>query len=1380
MAAIVGSIEVILSTNSDAYKSAMAGAASATEQHAARMDRAVKATAGSVGTLDRSLRSLNVDAFRSLSYSALHAHNDVDRLRMSMLAVLSLAGGFAGAFVIKGLTETADTYTNIQNRLRVITDNTQHRVELERELFQSAQRTRTSIEETAKLYSRMDLAIGEHLSTKDKMRFVETVQKSFAVSGMTQSEISSNVLEITHGIDSGRIQAKTLRPLLMENVSLGKELARILAGGDLSRLREMGEEGEITSEKFVRAIIQAGDTIDKQFTRVVPTVASSLTVLNNAWTRYIGMQNESTGASHALSSGILSLADNLQTLGDHALQVGAILASLFIGRGVGRRAVSGGGAVVGHVKDIIDTRKAELAAARAAMTAADARVLDTAIAAEEASKRSSTLKSAPAFMAADPAARAAWQKQQANVDSMKAAIAEADARQTAALEKRMQLESTVATASDGAMRKQAAAHAALAAQKERLILLDERLAAAEAKMNAAGGGVSRGQMGKFYGAMGNVIAEREAFAAAERSLATAQRLEGGIRSRLSNAPNNMKGMLEANLRTNLEAQKQFAAEKLAIGAALQKAEKEFEAAEQAILARQSKDRAVATQAYLREVTKREEAMASLSAATVKAATADEAVEASRLRAHQAMMMQMNRIDAEAAAARNAGNVARGALGPAQTSLAEARAAVNSSAQKTVVGAVEAEAAAIAAANAANVAYAQSAAQVVAAEAKMSASAIALTTVWGGLRSAGAGLLGFLGGPWGAAITGIIVGLGIWEAAEMRSAAKEREHKTAVEELTVAVQKYNEAVRNNAGGFNSSQFADMAIAVEKAKPALDAVNEALRRNIAAAREMDAAMADPANSAAINFQGLSNIFEGMPQKVRDVAEAVVNGTAKYEDLTRAIEEAIRQNPGLAAQAAEVLKIARAGAAAQSALNGAAQAARNLATAMSDAELAKLKSQNEFVPHEQTDAEKEAQKWAVAIERRKKYADMKTAGDESGLRRQKMYDEAADKGMRLDKDRIAVIDAVAAAEQRAEDAEKARKKKGGGRVRKTPEQRQEEVVTNYEQRADVAMLDRMSQKFIQAAQSAKFSKDEIEKLIEALKSGGDLSGLPEGLQRLVEAEKKLEDAKWARDKIESAKTEVEKYREEVERLNRALGEGILDDKQAAQLKRAVMQDNPAYKQMRDDVDKFMEPVRSDLEKWLNGDHKAFKDFWNQMRATAIKAAMDPVWKMVSKLISEALGGMLGLGGGGGGLGGIFAGLFGGGGGGGGAVPEMAAPYHTGGTVGTTPNGLRAVPASTFAGAMRYHAGLSASEFPAILQHGERVLTASQARRTDAAIAGLAMAAGAGRAKNQIEVHNYAAGVDVQPQITPEGVIMIVKHAIDQNNRYLPELFGQQEKRR
>ena len=110
--------------------------------------------------------------------------------------------------------------------------------------------------------------------------------------------------------------------------------------------------------------------------------------------------------------------------------------------------------------------------------------------------------------------------------------------------------------------------------------------------------------------------------------------------------------------------------------------------------------------------------------------------------------------------------------------------------------------------------------------------------------------------------------------------------------------------------------------------------------------------------------------------------------------------------------------------------------------------------------------------------------------------------------------------------------------------------------------------------------------------------------------------------------------------------------------------------------------------------------------------------------------------------GLGGFFSSLFGGGKSGGvGQDPASFGVYHSGGVVGSAP-AYRTVSPSIFTGP-RFHSGLSTGEFPAILQHGERVLTQAQSARTEATIAGLAVAAGAQRSEDQkIEQHYHLAG--------------------------------------
>jgi hypothetical protein len=106
-----------------------------------------------------------------------------------------------------------------------------------------------------------------------------------------------------------------------------------------------------------------------------------------------------------------------------------------------------------------------------------------------------------------------------------------------------------------------------------------------------------------------------------------------------------------------------------------------------------------------------------------------------------------------------------------------------------------------------------------------------------------------------------------------------------------------------------------------------------------------------------------------------------------------------------------------------------------------------------------------------------------------------------------------------------------------------------------------------------------------------------------------------------------------------------------------------------------------------------------------TSLSGSLD---QMLSSLTKGVGGAAAPAGGGGAGLGGLFSGLF--------------AMFHDGGLVGYSNTAMRAVSPAIFAGAPRFHDGLGDDEFPAILQRGERVLTANQDQRATAAMSRMA----------------------------------------------------------
>jgi hypothetical protein len=74
----------------------------------------------------------------------------------------------------------------------------------------------------------------------------------------------------------------------------------------------------------------------------------------------------------------------------------------------------------------------------------------------------------------------------------------------------------------------------------------------------------------------------------------------------------------------------------------------------------------------------------------------------------------------------------------------------------------------------------------------------------GMSSAVSGLMGALGGPWGAAITGATVLLGIWGQQQQEAAQKAAQHKAAVDALASALQQSNGAITANVEALAAKQ------------------------------------------------------------------------------------------------------------------------------------------------------------------------------------------------------------------------------------------------------------------------------------------------------------------------------------------------------------------------------------------------------------------------------------------------------------------------------------------------------------------------------------------------------------------------------------------------
>ena len=124
---------------------------------------------------------------REIGSDARRAHSGVSLLQTALL-------GIGGTLVVRQLAQLADAYTNIQNRLRVVTTGTGELVAVTESLFGISNRTRVEFEATAQIYQRLAAASQDLGSSQQELlNFTESLNQAVTISGATAEEAQGSV-----------------------------------------------------------------------------------------------------------------------------------------------------------------------------------------------------------------------------------------------------------------------------------------------------------------------------------------------------------------------------------------------------------------------------------------------------------------------------------------------------------------------------------------------------------------------------------------------------------------------------------------------------------------------------------------------------------------------------------------------------------------------------------------------------------------------------------------------------------------------------------------------------------------------------------------------------------------------------------------------------------------------------------------------------------------------------------------------------------------------------------------------------------------------------------------------------------------------------------
>lgn len=271
-----------------------------------------------------------------------------ERCRMAYTETLSFINLVEkGIGAINGLMSANDKVTSDVAKIGLFNyDKNMSNAQAYGMAYRAAQNSRSDLSDTTTLINRI-MTSGvygkEAGSLGSATRMAETLNKAMVVGGGTAEENKRALIQLSQGLSSGILQGDELRSIREQAPYLASVLAEGLnkiddrfIGTTVGDLKELGAQGELTSDVVIRALEAMQDQVDATFADKAPrTWAQGLTSIQNTVkvvTAYL--QSMEGGPLSKISELVWTIADYLKSTDGLRLMSGIANMLTFIGNGL--------------------------------------------------------------------------------------------------------------------------------------------------------------------------------------------------------------------------------------------------------------------------------------------------------------------------------------------------------------------------------------------------------------------------------------------------------------------------------------------------------------------------------------------------------------------------------------------------------------------------------------------------------------------------------------------------------------------------------------------------------------------------------------------------------------------------------------------------------------------------------------------------------------------------------------------------------------------------------------------------------------------------------------------------------------------------------------
>ncbi|CAJ2776317.1 tail length tape measure protein gp13 [Burkholderia pseudomallei] len=299
-------------------------------------DRRMRGLSSTAGSYFNAVRDGGRTADAAFASNAASVQVTVRALDAARSSIREYAQAAAAAFGVHQLIEYADEWTNLSNRLRIVTRDQIDFAIAQNDVLRIARDTRQPLDATAELYQRIANNTSHlGLTIKQVGPLVETISKAVALSGVSADTARLGIVQLGQAFAAGQLRGQDLKSVLEELPGVADAIARGM-GTSTAQLKSLAEDGKLTVENLIDALTRAGASTNDLFGKVNVTVGQAMTRLQTEIVAYVGKANDATGASQKLAQGITYVAEHL----DGIVKLGVSLAAGRIAVYFGQSAVA--------------------------------------------------------------------------------------------------------------------------------------------------------------------------------------------------------------------------------------------------------------------------------------------------------------------------------------------------------------------------------------------------------------------------------------------------------------------------------------------------------------------------------------------------------------------------------------------------------------------------------------------------------------------------------------------------------------------------------------------------------------------------------------------------------------------------------------------------------------------------------------------------------------------------------------------------------------------------------------------------------------------------------------------------------------------------------